>query len=148
MLKILQDFNYLLIKSIKKSINVDHACSSFPPNLSQVCVEWLSICSMTRFLDIIKVLHFAYLYYKVSYLSIHPSHFYSVVVTNNSLFLPLCSLRFASSLDHLILRWINSSHRWINSRHWIIFFILVMSSLSVFLLFSNFLLFNFCQLIF
>ena len=89
--------------------------------LSQACVDWLSISSMTRFLDIIKVLHFAYFNYKVSYLSIHPSHIYSAVVTNNSLFLSLCSLRFASSLDYLILRWINSSHRWITSRRWIIF---------------------------
>ena len=120
----------------------------------QICHEFVFVnLKHDEILDnIIKVLHFPYFNYYVSYLSIHPSHIYAAVVTNNSLFLRLCSLGFTSSMDHLILRWINSLRRWISSRRWIIFF-LVMSSLSVSFLFCSqtfyyFLFFNFCQVIF
>ena len=71
-----------------------------------------------------------------------------------SLFLPLCSLRLASSLDHLVLRWINSPISSLDHP-----FVSFMSSLSVsflfysryfiyfyFLIFVNFL--DFCNCFF
>ena len=77
----------------------------FPPNLSQVYVDWLSNWSMTRSLDNIKGLHFSNFKYKLSYLSISHPFFscYEITLFFLSLFstIPVIVGSSPSSLDRL-----------------------------------------------